>query len=166
MNIENYNLKRNIKKKEEESHDMSGIYKRYFDKSTNNISQHKEYIIHDSDNLVYKINVEDIDKNNMNKIIASNEKYLLNNGEIANFKFDPYSNIMETDESNSSNLSNVSYKSSSSYEHQFYDSFYNNIQYEDRKKHSNIYVFKERKKIKNYVEKIQDPLWVPKGTCK
>ncbi|KYN93937.1 putative protein, unknown function [Plasmodium reichenowi] len=166
MNIENYNLKRNIKKKEEESHDMSGIYKRYFDKSTNNNSQHKEYIIHDSDNLVYKINVEDIDKNNMNKIIASNEKYLLNNGEIANFKFDPYSNNIETDESDSSNLSKVSYKSSSSYEHQFYDSFYNNIQYEDRKKHSNIYVFKERKKIKNYVEKIQDPLWVPKGTCK
>ncbi|SOV19049.1 probable protein, unknown function [Plasmodium sp. gorilla clade G2] len=166
MNIEKNSLKRNIKNKEEENHDMPGTYKIYFDKSTNKNDQHKEYIIHDTDDLVYKINIDDIDQNDMNEIIAFNKEYLFNKGELSNFTYDPYSNNFETDESDSSKLSKESYESSSSYENQFYDSFYNDIQYEDRKKHSNIYVFKERKKIKNYVEKIQDPLWVPKGTCK
>ncbi|SCP02670.1 WD and tetratricopeptide repeats protein 1, putative [Plasmodium malariae] len=124
-------------------------------------------IIYDSNKIINEINTSELDDKDEVDLYSSDEMNymhkqkisLLRNHAILDFK----------DSSSDYSYSSLSTdNTSSSFENQFYDHLYNAVDYKDISTCQNIYVFekKKKKKIRNYIEKIEDPFWVPQGSCK
>ncbi|CRH03869.1 hypothetical protein PRELSG_1322700 [Plasmodium relictum] len=163
--LHDYSLKNNIKDKIEKKENIRDIK----NKSTKYFNKKKkcEYIIYDSNSLINEINTSELEEKDEVDIYSSDDQNFLHKKKISILKNHAVLDFREYSSDNSySSLSTDN--TSSTYENQFYDYLYNEIDHKDINSCQNIYVFekKKKKKIRNYIEKIEDPLWVPQGNCK